>query len=73
MAKATSIAPVVLTVRSIREQTGWGADRIYEFASRAKDPLPLRQVDGTERGSVVLASEFEDWLVRNSELFGEGR
>jgi len=45
-------------------------DRIYELASREKDPLPIRYLPGDRYGT-ILVSEFETWLMRNTVLFNE--
>lgn len=62
---------VFMNLNEIKRQTGWGASRIYEFASRAVDPLPLRYVDGTKNGGVALVDELEEWFKRNSVSFTE--
>lgn len=63
--------PVCLSVSELSSQTGWSKPRIYEYAGRHEDPLPLRFVCGSRRGSVVLADEFNSWLQRNSTLYSE--
>lgn len=57
--------PVLMSVADIQKQTGWSRTRIYEFAARALDPLPLKFVNGTNRGGVVVVAELLAWLDRN--------
>ena len=63
--------PVLMSVNDVQRQTGWSKPRIYDFAARADDPLPLRYVDGTERGGVVVVAELMAWLDRNSSMYAE--
>lgn len=63
--------PVLMSVNDVQRQTGWSKLRIFDFAARASDPLPLRYVDGTERGGVVVVAELVAWLDRNSILYAE--
>lgn len=62
---------VLMSVADMQRQTGWGRSRIYEYAARAADPLPLRYVDGMERGGVVVVDELLAWLDRNSVAYNE--
>lgn len=63
--------PVLMSINDVQRQTGWSKPRIYDFAARASDPLPLRYVDGTERGGVVVVAELIAWLDRNSSMYAE--
>lgn len=63
--------PVLMSVNDVQRQTGWSKPRIYDFAARHDDPLPLRYVDGTERGGVVVVAELMAWLDRNSSMYAE--
>ena len=48
------------------------AAKLYEWAAREVDPMPVRYVDGERYGS-VLVSEFEAWFKRNTGLYSERR
>lgn len=63
--------PTLMNVTEISRQTGWSRPRIYDFAARPDDPLPLRKVNGTERGFVVVVSDFLAWLDRNTTMYAE--
>lgn len=63
--------PVLMSINDVQRQTGWSKPRIYDFAARTSDPLPLRYVDGTERGGVVVVAELIAWLDRNSIMYAE--
>lgn len=60
------------TVPKLAEEGGVSADRLYELARREHDPLPVRYVCGGRYGQ-VLASEFEEWVLRNSTLMRDRR
>lgn len=62
--------PIVTTVPELAAQMHKDASKLYEWAKRPKDPLPLRYVDG-ERYGAVLVTEFEQWFRRNGLLFNE--
>lgn len=61
---------VVITVPDLAGQMHKSTDKLYAWAQREEDPLPLRYVDG-ERYGVILVSEFEWWLKRNGRLMNE--
>ena len=54
----------------LAEQGHKSPDKLYEWAKREEDPLPVRYIEG-ERYGTVLVSEFEDWMKRNGRLFNE--
>ena len=62
---------VFTTVDEIKQQTGWGSNRVYEYAARAVDPLPLRYVNGSTRSGVVLTADLVEWFKRNSVPYSE--
>lgn len=47
--------------------------KFYELANRDEDPLPLRSLPGTLRGSVVERMEFKAWVLRNSVPWNKRR
>lgn len=68
---ADTKTPVLMSVNDVQRQTGWSKPRIYDFAARPDDPLPLRKVNGTERGFVVVVNDFLAWLDRNTTMYAE--
>ena len=60
------------TVPDLAREGHKSADRLYELARRAEDPLPLRFIDG-DRYGVVLVDEFAAWVKRNGRLMNERR
>lgn len=58
------------TVPDLARDGHKSADRLYELARRAHDPLPLRYLDG-DRYGVVLVSELEEWVKRNGKFLNE--
>ncbi|NLD87300.1 MAG: helix-turn-helix domain-containing protein [Clostridiales bacterium] len=55
-------------IREICSLVNIGVNRVYEYAKRKDDPLPLRCFPGTKRGAFVFRNEFEEWVKRNSIL-----
>ena len=62
---------VFLTVKALAEQTGWDIKTIYAYAKDEYDPLPIRYVRGRFRYGILIASEAEEWVRRNSRLYSE--
>ena len=62
---------VMVTVSQLAEEMGMKKSTLYELARRENDPLPLRTLHGHKRSSSMLVSSWEEWFVRNSELFKE--
>ena len=58
--------PVMVTPTDLAAQMGKDVHTVYEWASRATDPLPLRYEAGTRKNGSVVVSEFEEWWGRNS-------
>lgn len=63
--------PVMVTVGDLADQMHVKTTTLYELARREHDPMPLRTLHGFKRSSSMLVSDFEEWFVRNSELFKE--
>ncbi len=63
---------VVITVPELAKEMHKDAAKLYEWAARKVDPMPVRYVDGERYGS-VLVSEFESWFKRNTALYSERR
>ena len=63
--------PVMVTIADLAAQMHMKRERLYEYAKRDDDPLPLRTLDGMQRTSAVLVSEWSEWFSRNSRLFKE--
>jgi len=61
---------IVTTVPELAAEMHKDPSKLYEWAKRAKDPLPLRYIGGERYGS-VLVSEFDEWFRRNGLLFNE--
>lgn len=55
-------------VKEICSLVNIGKNRVYEYARRKDDPLPLRCFPGAKRGGFVFRDEFEGWVKRNSIL-----
>jgi len=62
---------VMTTVSELAQECHMDKHRFYEWARREVDPLPLRQMDGMSRSSVILVEDWVDWFKRNSRLFKE--
>lgn len=62
---------VMVTVSDLAEQMHVKKNRIYEWARREEDPLPLRTMDGMTRSSALVVEEWVAWYKRNSRLFKE--
>ena len=62
---------VMVTVSQLAEEMGMKKSTLYGLARRENDPLPLRTLHGFKRSSVILVSDLEEWLVRNSDFFKE--
>lgn len=61
---------VAITPTKLAKQLGKSVDKVYAWAKRENDPLPIRYVDGERYGS-ILVSEFESWFKRSGKLKGE--
>lgn len=61
---------VMITVPELAKQMHKDTVRLYEWAKRSTDPLPVRYVDG-ERYGAVSVIEFDEWWRRNGLLFNE--
>ena len=48
------------------------ADRLYELARRENDPFPVRYIDESRYGQVLI-SEADEWVRRNGVLMNERR
>lgn len=62
--------PVMTTVPDLAKQMHKDTARLYEYARRPKDPLPVRYLDGERYGSVSVM-EWDEWFRRNGALFNE--
>ena len=62
--------PVVITVPELAEQMHKSPDKLYEWAKRENDPLPVRYIGG-ERYGAILVSELAEWFIRNGQLANE--
>lgn len=63
---------IFITASEIRDQMHVGKERVYEWASREDDPLPLRYAaDGPSKSGVAVVSELVEWWHRNSVPYSE--
>lgn len=66
---------VATTPKALAKDLGKSVDKLYRWANRKNDPLPIRYVveeDGTpERYGAILNREFEEWFIKNSVLMNE--
>ena len=62
--------PVMTTVSKLAEEMHKDSAKLYEYARRSKDPLPVRYLDGERYGSVSVI-EWDEWFRRNAKLFNE--
>lgn len=60
-----------MTVPRLAAQTGTKVEKLYEYATRKDDPLPIRYYKGKERSGFVIVPELYDWMSRNTCLFTE--
>lgn len=58
------------TVSKLAEEMHKDSAKLYEYARRSKDPLPVRYLDGERYGSVSVI-EWDEWFRRNAHLFNE--
>lgn len=47
--------------------------RLYAYAAREVDPLPLRTFPGVKRGAIADRDELREWVMRNTVLVRERR
>lgn len=42
--------------------------KLFQLAKRSEDPLPLRRLDTSQRGTIVFRDELIVWAKRNYKL-----
>ena len=58
------------TVPELAKEGHVSADMLYRLARREHDPFPVRYIDGSRYGQ-VLVSEADEWVRRNGVLMNE--
>lgn len=60
-----------MTAGELADSWGVAPEKLYEYARRESDPLPIRYVRGKTRYGIVMVEEVSEWLLRNSVLFND--
>ena len=58
------------TVPDLAKEGHISTEKLYELSRRKHDPFPVRYIDGSRYGQVLI-SEADEWVRRNGVLMNE--